>query len=60
MTAQRHMANPGPLVRKLVNGKALFYAKPHKRMSYRIKEYLIWAGLIFVAIVAVVVFGGNV
>lgn len=52
MTAQRHMANPGPMVRKLVNGKTLIYAKPRRKLPWRIKEYLIWAGLIFVAILA--------
>lgn len=44
----------------LVNGKSITLAKPRKRMSWKVKEYLIWAVLIFVAIVAVVVFGGNV
>lgn len=56
------MAMPDRRLRadRLAINRTVVHAKPRKRMSYRVKEYLIWAGLIFVAIVAVVVFGGNV
>jgi len=45
---------------RLVNAESIYHAKPRRKLHWRVKEYLIWAGLIFVAIVAVVVFGGNV